>query len=127
MLNVRGGCVASDQRHVAGTCDPATGVCSTPLALGAVNASAVLDALPNTQTINGNITHSGGICLTARRPSEIADARKKPLGCHAVGSMESPPLFLGARKVLTRCAVQMLEFQKGYFNQGHRLPSESIG
>ena len=51
-------CTASDQCHVAGTCNPATGACSDPVA---PNGTGCSDGNPCTQTD----TCQGGTCLGA--------------------------------------------------------------
>jgi hypothetical protein len=65
-------CAASDQCHVAGTCNPSTGACSTP---AAPDGTVCNDGNPCTQTdtcVNGTCTGSNPVTCTAGDQCHIA-------------------------------------------------------
>jgi hypothetical protein len=66
-------CVASDQCHVAGTCNPATGMCSNP-------------AVPNGTTCNdGNLCTTGDVCTSGTCGGTAVTCTASDQ-CHAVGT-----------------------------------------
>src|SRR5207247_381434 len=84
-------CTASDQCHVAGTCDTATGVCSNP---PAANGSACNDGNACTQTDScesGICTGSNPVICTASDQCHVAGTCDT-----ATGVCSNPPAATGS-------------------------------
>ena len=83
-------CTASDQCHVAGTCDPQTGTCSTP---NAPNGTACDDGNPATTSDQCTNGACGGTVVCAGAPSPVPktgqtgcwDALGEPIACAGTG------------------------------------------
>src|SRR5262245_28240255 len=73
-------CTASDQCHVAGTCDTATGQCSNPAAMDGTDCNDS-NACTRTDTCQGGTCTGGNsVVCTAAVPCYVAGTRDPPTG-----------------------------------------------